>query len=79
MLNFISKYKTYIIGIVLGAIAGYLYWRFVGCTSGSCPITSKWYNTVLYGMVVGLLLGSPSRKKEKPVQDNSVNDVTNNE
>jgi len=78
MLKFIKKYKTYIIGIVLGAIAGYFYWRFVGCTTGSCPITSKWYNTVLYGMVVGLLLGAPSRKKEKPVQGDSFNDVANN-
>jgi hypothetical protein len=65
MLNFIKKYKTYIIGIVIGAIAGFLYWRFVGCSSGSCPITSKWYNTMLYGAIMGALLGSPVRKKEK--------------
>jgi hypothetical protein len=65
MLNFIIKYKTYIIGIVLGVLAGFLYWRFVGCSSGSCPITSRWYNTMLYGGIIGALLGSPNRKKEK--------------
>jgi hypothetical protein len=64
MLNFIKKYKTYIIGIVLGAFAGFLYWRFVGCSSGSCPITSRWYITMLYGGIMGALLGSPGRKKE---------------
>ena len=78
MLTFIKKYKTYIIGIALGAIAGYLYWHFVGCSSGSCPITSKWYNTVLYGMVVGLLLGSPSRKKEQPLEGEKLTNAKNN-
>lgn len=63
MLKFILKYKSYLIGIVLGAIAGFLYWRFVGCSSGSCPITSKWYNSTVYGMMIGALLASSSKKK----------------
>lgn len=71
MLGFIKKYKTYLIGIVIGAISGYLYWRFVGCSSGSCPITSKWYNTVLYGILVGIILGSPGKKK-KSVDNNEM-------
>jgi hypothetical protein len=79
MLKFILKYKTYIIGIALGALAGFLYWRFVGCTSGSCPITSKWYNTVMYGMAMGALLGSPSSKKEKAPQGESVNNENKSE
>ncbi len=65
MLNFIIKYKTYLIGIALGALAGFLYWRFIGCTSGTCPLTSKWYTTTLYGGLVGLLMGVPNKKKEK--------------
>ncbi|HNW49621.1 MAG TPA: DUF6132 family protein [Prolixibacteraceae bacterium] len=65
MQKFFIKYKTLIIGIVLGALAGFLYWRFVGCASGTCPITSRWYNTMIYGMIVGALLGSPVRKKEE--------------
>jgi hypothetical protein len=64
MLKFILKYKSYVIGITLGALAGFLYWRFVGCSTGSCPIASKWYNSTLYGMVIGALLGSSSKKKE---------------
>jgi hypothetical protein len=74
MLNFIKKYKTYIIGVVLGALAGFLYWRFVGCSSGSCPITSRWYITMLYGGIMGALLGSPGRKndKEKTNEEKSI-------
>ena len=41
----------------IGAIGGFLYWYFVGCTSGSCPIQSVWYYTVLWGAALGYLVG----------------------
>lgn len=62
MLNFIIKYKSYLIGIALGAMAGFLYWHFVGCNSGTCPLTSKWYNSTIYGALMGALLGKPKTK-----------------
>jgi hypothetical protein len=43
-------------GLAIGAIAGYLYWYYIGCTSGTCPITSKAPNSTLYGVVMGGLL-----------------------
>lgn len=43
--------------ILLGILAGYLYWRFVGCESGTCAITSKPVNSMLYGSILGFLLG----------------------
>jgi flagellar basal body-associated protein FliL len=44
------------IGIVVGAIAGYFYYFFVGCTSGTCAITSKPLNSTLYGALMGGLV-----------------------
>lgn len=44
------------IGIVIGAIAGYLYYFYVGCASGTCAITSKPLNSTLYGAAMGGLL-----------------------
>ncbi len=44
------------IGIVVGAVAGYLYYFYVGCASGTCAITSKPFNSTLYGAVMGGLL-----------------------
>jgi hypothetical protein len=44
------------IGIVLGAIGGYLYYHYVGCASGTCMITSKPLNSTLYGGLMGGLL-----------------------
>lgn len=48
---------TYI-GIITGAVAGFLYWKFVGCESGTCPITSNKYISIAYGALLGSLLFS---------------------
>jgi hypothetical protein len=61
----INKYKLDLIGIGLGAIAGFLYWKFVGCASGTCMITSKPLNSSLYGALMGFLVMGMF-KKEKP-------------
>jgi len=53
------------IGIAIGAIAGYLYYHFVGCASGSCAITSKPVNSTLYGSLLGGLLFNMFVKEEK--------------
>ena len=67
-MNFILKYRLTIIGIVLGAVAGYAYYHFVGCASGTCAITSKPLNSTLYGALMGGLFFS-SFKKEKEKQE----------
>lgn len=46
------------IGSFIGAVAGYLYYHFVGCASGTCAITSKPINSTIYGAVLGGLLGN---------------------
>jgi hypothetical protein len=47
-----------IIGMIAGGIGGYFYYIFVGCSGGSCPITSNPWMTILWGSVTGYLLGS---------------------
>lgn len=54
----LKKYWPVLLGVALGAVAGYLYWRYVGCTTGSCPITSSPINSSLWGAVMGGLLGN---------------------
>jgi uncharacterized protein YcfJ len=44
-------------GCVLGAVAGYAYYYFIGCESGTCAITSKPLNSSLYGALIGGFLG----------------------
>ncbi|MFH6967198.1 DUF6132 family protein [Flavobacterium sp. FlaQc-28] len=58
MKKFAKKHLLTIIGVIIGATAGYFYWKFVGCNSGSCAITSNPYNSTIYGAVMGGLLFS---------------------
>ena len=60
-----KKYKFTILGILLGAIFGYLYYHFVGCASGTCSITSNPLNSTLYGAMMGGLLFNIFEKKSK--------------
>lgn len=68
-MRIIRKYSLVISGVVLGAIAGFLYWNYVGCTSGQCMITSVWYNSTIYGSIIGGLIGSSMTKKETQTND----------
>ena len=45
-----------IAGILLGSVLGYMYYHFIGCSSGTCPITSNATSSTLYGAVMGGLL-----------------------
>lgn len=58
MKKFAKKHLLTIIGVLVGAIAGYFYWQQVGCSSGSCAITSNPTNSTIYGAVMGGLLFS---------------------
>jgi phage shock protein E len=56
MKNWVLNNKWVIIGIIIGAIGGYLYWKQIGCSNGTCMITSKWHNSTAYGALMGGLL-----------------------
>jgi hypothetical protein len=45
-----------IIGAMIGGGLGFVYYRLVGCPSGTCPLTSNPIISTIYGMVVGALI-----------------------
>jgi len=47
-----------IIGIIIGGVAGFLYYKLVGCRSGSCPITSNPLSSIIFGAIFGGLIAS---------------------
>jgi hypothetical protein len=68
--NIITKNKRSIIvgssGLLLGGLGGFLYWKYVGCISGTCAIWSNPNSSVTYGALLGslfLLAIVPERKK----------------
>jgi hypothetical protein len=58
MKDYLKKHLIIVIGTIAGAAGGFLYWKYVGCQSGTCPIKSVWYLSTLWGLVMGYLVGS---------------------
>lgn len=56
MKKLLLNHWTKFAGASIGALGGYLYYIYIGCVSGTCPITSNPYISVLYGSVLGLLI-----------------------
>ncbi|HMV34586.1 MAG TPA: hypothetical protein PKW28_12660 [Turneriella sp.] len=40
-----------------GGVVGYLYYRLIGCSTGACAITSRPVPSIIYGAVMGAMLG----------------------
>lgn len=61
--DLITKHWPVITGVAIGALAGYLYWRLVGCSTGTCPITSSPFMSTLWGAIMGGLIFDIFNKK----------------
>lgn len=51
-----SNFWKPFLGITIGGLAGFLYYHFVGCSSGSCPITVNPYMSTIWGGLLGLFI-----------------------
>jgi hypothetical protein len=64
MKKWFNNHLLYIIGACIGAIAGYTYYSQIGCSSGTCMITSKPINSTLYFALIGALLFGIFKKEK---------------
>ena len=54
-----------IIGANLGGVAGFMYYYKIGCSSGTCPITSNPWLSILWGALMGYLVVGIFSSKRK--------------
>ena len=50
-----------LIGVVIGGALGFAYYKFVGCSTGTCPLTSHPVVSTIYGAVLGALMATSFR------------------
>ena len=53
------------LGVGIGGLLGFAYYYFIGCLSGTCPLTSNPFISTGYGAVLGLIITSGKSKKHK--------------
>ena len=63
MKSWVLNNKLLIIGSVLGAVAGFLYWKYWGCVNG-CTITSSSRNSTIYFALLGALVFGMFKKEK---------------
>jgi xanthine/uracil permease len=53
-----------LVGLIIGAIGGYIYYWQVGCVSGTCAITSNPWMSTAWGSAFGYLVFDMFSKKK---------------
>ncbi len=65
MKKLFNENKLYVFGAIAGAIGGFMYWKFVGCSSGTCMITSSPRNSTLYFALMGAIFFGIFKKEKQ--------------
>lgn len=62
----IPRWLPMLLLALLGTLGGFLWYRFFGCTTGNCAISSNPLLSTFYGGAIGTLLGyvfTPAKNK----------------
>lgn len=65
MKKIFNQHWLLLLGVIVGTIGGYLYWHFIGCNNGTCPITSSPINSSIAGALLGGLVFTSFPNSEK--------------
>lgn len=61
---YVKKNLIHMISVFLGIAGGYIYYRYVGCSSGSCPIVRNMWSSLILGAVTGYFIAGLVRLRD---------------
>ena len=61
-----------LVGLIIGAIGGYIYYAMVGCVSGTCAITSNPWMSTAWGAAFGYLVFDMLNSRKKKDNQESI-------
>ncbi len=61
-----------VLGVLLGASGGFLYWNHIGCTSEGCliasnPVVATAYGALLLGLIADQIFQSSHKKNKQEI------------
>jgi hypothetical protein len=66
--DLVKLYKSHLVKrtlpVIIGAVAGYAYYYFIGCYNGKCLISGNPYLATIYGAFMGALFAIPTSEKK---------------
>lgn len=74
MKNWMVKNKLALMGALLGAVAGYVYYAKVGCITGTCAISSNPINSTIYFAIMGSLAFSAFKRETKKKENDVISE-----
>lgn len=63
-IDILKRNWLYLVGAAIGGIGGYLYWYYIGCSTGTCPITASPTMSVVWAAIMGSLIFGFFKKKK---------------
>lgn len=54
--NWVFVMMRLLLGVIIGGLLGYGVYRYIGCSSGACPITANPWISTLFGIAIGTIL-----------------------
>lgn len=76
-IDILKRNWLYLAGAVIGGIGGYLYWYYIGCNTGTCPITASPTMSMIWAAIAGgLIFGFFKREKNNEKNETNFISIT---
>jgi hypothetical protein len=67
IISWIQQHRWFkiVLFATIGGVGGFAYYYFIGCQTGSCPLTGNPYISTSYGALLGFLFSLDGQRGKK--------------